>query len=280
MLPVLQLGGLALPMPPLALLLGLYIALDISQKQAVRRKLNGDRVYNIGFNSLVIGLLSARLAFVLANLNTYLQIRPVSRMLISFVTPLLGSEIGWVGLIVGIAAAAFFMRRHKISWVSALDAYAIGGSFFVITLWAAHLLSGDSYGVQTSLPWGINLWGASRHPTQIYSLIISTGVFWFLRRVEPAPDRSKKKKKKKSFQGGKGRFRPRAPYEGYVAILFVLLTSLTILLLEPLRADSPVIAGGIRVWQIGALVTLVIALGLLARQAPPRPQEDKTTATL
>jgi phosphatidylglycerol:prolipoprotein diacylglycerol transferase len=275
MLPVLQIGGLAIPLPPLVLLLSLYIALDVAQRQAAKRGLDGDKAYNLAFNSLLIGLLAARLSFVLVNLKDYLAIRPVGRMIVSFVTPLLGSEILLVGLVVGLGTAIYYIRRYDFDWRRAADAYAIGAAVFVTGLWLANLVSGDAYGVETGLPWGIDLWGARRHPTQLYNLVVGGGVLALLLRIQPAPAR-KKKKKQKAFHGKRKRLGPVAPYDGFAALLFVALTSLTILVLEPLRADSVVIAGGYRAWQIGALVALVASLALVASQAPARAERQPT----
>lgn len=269
MLPVLQIGGAALPLPPLILLLGLYIALDVAQRQAVKRRVNGDHIYNIGFNSLVIGLLAGRLAFVLLNLDAYLQIRPVGRMLLSFITPLLGSEVPLVGVLAALGVMVYFMRKHKIDWLRAADAYATGAAVFVVALWLAHLSSGDAYGVATRLPWGVNLWAETRHPTQVYNLLVSGGILYVLLRLEPAQAAAKQHSEAKTLS---------APYDGFAALLFVVLTSLTIVLLEPLRADSEIIGAGYRAWQVGALLALVACLGVLAWQAPPRSETEPESA--
>lgn len=275
MLPVLQLGGLAVPLPPLVLLLSLYVALDVSQRQAVKRGLDGDKAYTLAFNSLLAGLLAARLAFVLLNLDAYLAIRPIGRMLVSFVTPLLGSELPLVGVGVTLALAVAYVRRFDLDWRSAADAYAVGAAVFVVGLWMAHLLSGDAYGIETRLPWGINLWGATRHPTQVYNLIVGAGILALLWRIAPAP-RPGKKRKEKPLRGQR-RTIWKAPYDGFVAQLFVTLTSAALLILEPLRADSAVVAGGYRVWQIVGLVALVASLALFASRAPVRDKGQPAT---
>ena len=272
MLPVLQLAGASIPVPPIILLIGLYVALDVAQRQAARRGVDGNKAYNLGFNTLVIGLLAARLAFVLINLDVYLAIRPVGRMLIAFVTPLLGSEIPLVGLAAGLLYAAFYIRRNQFKWARVADAYAVGAAVFLVSIWLAHFASGDSYGIQTTLPWGINLWNATRHPTQIYNLLISAGILYLLLRVEPVPIGVHKKKKKKSSRRNKksGGMRFTPSYNGFAAQLFFMLTGLTIVILEPLRADSRVVLGNLRIWQIAGLLALLIGLAISAWQAPRR----------
>ena len=43
-----------------------------------------------------------------------------------------------------------------------------------------NFLAGDAYGLATSLPWGITMAGAQRHPVQIYELVLDLMLFAFL----------------------------------------------------------------------------------------------------
>ncbi|KPV54953.1 hypothetical protein SE17_00645 [Kouleothrix aurantiaca] len=51
------------------------------------------------------------------------------------------------------------------------------------------LLSGEAFGLPTSMPWGVPLFGTIRHPTQIYfalTALISLGILvWLARRSLP-----------------------------------------------------------------------------------------------
>jgi phosphatidylglycerol:prolipoprotein diacylglycerol transferase len=99
------------------------------------------------------------------------------------------------------------------------------------------LLSGEAFGVPTSLPWGVVLFGAVRHPTQIYfalAALSSLLVVWRLSR--------------------------RALPEGALAVVYLGLQGLTSLLIEALRADSLVLPGGIRAAQVFGLALLLYAL--------------------
>ena len=51
----------------------------------------------------------------------------------------------------------------------------------------ANLANGNAYGLPTDLPWGVYLWNATRHPVQIYALILTAGLFiWWLIRTQLA----------------------------------------------------------------------------------------------
>ena len=86
------------------------------------------------------------------------------------------------------------------------------------------------------MPWGIELWNATRHPTQIYELIASLlvcGLIWF-RKMDSLP--------------------------GSDFLLFAALMAGTRLFLEAFRGDSTLVLGGIRLAQVIAWLVLAIAL--------------------
>jgi prolipoprotein diacylglyceryltransferase len=115
----------------------------------------------------------------------------------------------------------------------------------------ANLFSGDYYGIPTRLPWGVDLWGALRHPTQIYLTLAALGTWLALRRLDA----------NKHLQ------------RGMLIQVFALLMGVSVLLIEPLRADSPVIAAGIRTMQVAALIAIVGALAGFAARAPVEEPE-------
>jgi prolipoprotein diacylglyceryltransferase len=67
---------------------------------------------------------------------------------------------------------------------STLDALTPFFAVFALGLGLAHLASGSAFGKETTLPWGIELWGAVRHPSQVYEILASLlilGLLWFQR---------------------------------------------------------------------------------------------------
>jgi phosphatidylglycerol:prolipoprotein diacylglycerol transferase len=249
MLPILQIGPLKLRTPGLALLAGLWIGLEIASREGARRGIDPNRVYNLGFTALIAGLLGARLGFVALNLRLYAPITPWTRLLTSVFALVPGTENVWVGLIVAVVAVVYLLRRWQVDPLDAADAFSPGLAVFAVGVGLANLLSGHMAGVETSMPWGIELWGARRQPTQIFSMLGAAATFVALWRL-----------------------RDRLPPGALMQVLVILL-SLTILLVEPLRADSPVVGPGLRVWLIVAVVTLVGALAGFAARAPVRPPE-------
>jgi phosphatidylglycerol:prolipoprotein diacylglycerol transferase len=245
MLPILQIGPFSLRTPGLALLAGLWAALDAASREGQRRGVDGDKTYNLGFYTLAAGVLGARLGFVLLNLPLYTSITPWKRAVGSALSPTPGTEVAWVGLLVGAGVAAYLIRRWRLEPLALADSFAPAFAIMGIGIGLASLLSGDYYGVETRLPWAIHLWGAARHPTQVYLALACAANLAALRRL-----------------------RSEGHPPGFVFQVFLVILSLTLLLVEPLRADSPVIAAGVRTWQVIALVILAAALAGFAYRAP------------
>jgi prolipoprotein diacylglyceryltransferase len=274
MLPILQIGSFSLRTPGLALLAGLWLGLEVASREGERQGISGDRIYNLGFAAAIAGLLGARLGFVMLNLLLYTRITPWTRALGSVFSPSPGTEVAWLGVICAAGAVATLIWRWKLLPVALADSFAPGAAIFFAGISLSNLLSGEAYGVETNLPWAIPLWGARRHPTQVYMLLAAGAALAVTLRFRSTPARRGKR-------SGKARLHERAAgavnrvSPGFTAQALLMVISVAILLFEPLRADSPVVGPGIRVWSVIALVTLVVMLAVFAYRAPaPRPRVE------
>jgi prolipoprotein diacylglyceryltransferase len=234
MLPVLQIGPLAIQTPGLVLILGYWLVLEVAGRFATRRGLDGAAIQNAGLFGAVAGLLAARLAHVIRFWDLY---RTNPRGIVSLNPQTL---LPAVGLAVGMLVAALMVWRKKLPFWPLLDALAPSAVVLVVALSLSSFLAGSVFGAETGLPWAIELWGAHRHPVQIYELIASLAILallWRAAREGPAP--------------------------GLLFLLFVALYSGARLLLEPFRADSFLLPGGFRATQVAALAVLLCALWLM-----------------
>jgi prolipoprotein diacylglyceryltransferase len=105
-----------------------------------------------------------------------------------------------------------------------------------IGLSLSHLASGTAFGRPTNLPWGIDLWNATRHPTQIYELLAALVIFGLLW------------------------FRKTNGLAGSDLLLFAALTAGAHLFLEAFRGDSILIFDGLRLAQVVAWMVLAVSL--------------------
>ncbi|MFQ5616925.1 MAG: prolipoprotein diacylglyceryl transferase [Anaerolineales bacterium] len=234
MYPYLPIGPFLLQLPGLALLVGVWLGISLSEKVARKQKLNASEVYNLVFYGLVAGLVGARLAYAARYLSAYLD-APLSLFALN---PSTVSPYG--GLLIGFGAATLYGWRKKLPLRPTLDALTPGLAAFMVLFAAANFLSGNAFGAPTDLPWAIYLWDAYRHPTQVYEFLLALGVFAIAWRWPIAK-----------------------PGSGVNFLVFVGLTAASRLFLEAFRGDSLLLAGGLRAAQVISLVILMACLWLM-----------------
>jgi phosphatidylglycerol:prolipoprotein diacylglycerol transferase len=225
--------------PPRDLILivaAIWFGLFLAEKHSARHGVNSDDLNNIVFYPLIAYLLGGRLLFALEHLSAF---TPNWGSLISLNLDLF-DPLG--GLVAALIVAMIYGQRRKLPFWGTLDALTPLFAVFALGLGLAHLASGSAFGRETSLPWAINLWGAMRHPSQIYEILASLlilGLVWF-RNADVRP--------------------------GVYFLTFVALTSAARLFLEAFRGDSTLILGGFRAAQVLAWIVLAISLFLLDRK--------------
>jgi prolipoprotein diacylglyceryltransferase len=243
--PFIRLGPFLLQLPGLALLVGIWIGSSLAEKEAARLKLNVAAVYNLIFFGLIAGVVGARLAYAARYLSAYLA-NPLGLLAL---TPATLSPNA--GLVVGLAVAGLYGRRHKLPLRPTLDALAPGLAAFTVTLGIAHIMSGDAFGAPAQLPWSIYLWDDYRHPSQIYETIAALVVFAV------------------AWKRPLGQ-----PGDGINFLLVVALSAAARVWLEAFRGDSVIWPGGFRAAQVVGVVVLAAALWLMkawAQPTAPRP---------
>lgn len=239
MFPILQIGPLAIQLPGLLLLVGLWIGTQIAERETARYKLDPGLISNMIFIALAAGIIGARLGYALKYIDLYLS-EPLNLLALNANTLSIIE-----GIAVGLIAAMIYAQRKGLSLLPTLDTLALGAAVFAIFVALAHLSSGDAFGASTTVPWAIELWGADRHPSQIYELLFAVGVTLVILQV----------RKKRSFSG-------------FIFTLFVALAAISRLFLEGFRGDSSIVFGSIRSAQLISFVVMIfvlIALHLLSR---------------
>jgi phosphatidylglycerol:prolipoprotein diacylglycerol transferase len=236
MFPIIHLGPLAIQTPSLILLLAAWLGIWSSEREGVRRGLPAGAIANLGTLAALSGVLGARLGYALLNRSSYAA-DPLS---VFSLTPSALEPAAGVGtaLIVGV----IYGQRKKLPLRLTLDALAPGVAVLGIGLALANLASGDGYGAPARLPWGIVLWSASRHPSQVYELLGACAVlalwYWASRQALPP---------------------------GISFLVVVAASALARLFLEAFRGDSILLPGGFRLAQLIALLALVACLFLAER---------------
>jgi phosphatidylglycerol---prolipoprotein diacylglyceryl transferase len=221
--------------PPRHLILvlaALWIGLVLTEKRAARDKISKEAINNLVFFSLIAYVLGGRILFVVSNLPSF------SGNLLSVFSPNIDLFDPAGALAAAVMAGCIYGQRRRLPVWSTLDALTPLFAALAVGLSLSHLAAGTAFGRPADIPWGMQLWNASRHPTQIYQLIASLAILAFIwLRISDSP-------------------------AGTEFLLFIALSAGTRLFLEAFRGDSPLVLGGLRLAQI--LAWLILAGSLLA----------------
>ena len=219
--------------PPRHLILmlaALWLGLSLAERRAQKHGVSVEALNNMVLYSVLGYVIGGRLMFALVNLSAF----TASPLSVFSINPDLFDPTG--ALFTSILVGFVYGQRQKLALWSTLDALTPLFATLAIGLSLSHLAAGTAFGSPTDLPWGIDLWNATRHPSQIYELAASLLIFALIwsRKVESP--------------------------SGFMFLLFTALTAGSRLFLEAFRGDSTLIFGGIRLGQVLAWLILVLAL--------------------
>jgi prolipoprotein diacylglyceryltransferase len=235
MFPVINVGPLAIQTRGLIILLSIWFASEAAERSAKRLGLSGDHVYTLTFISAVAGVIGARLGYVIDHFAIY-QTYPAQIVALDLNTL---SPV-W-GVAIGLLAAFAYARRRGIAHRRLLDALTPGLLVLAGGLALADLASGDGYGSPASLPWSIELWGAARHPAQIYQLIAVIVIAAIVLRIDRV-------------------------FDGLRFGLCIALYAASRLIIEAFRGDSPII-NGVRTAQVWSFLVMLAAIWVVRQWA-------------
>ena len=244
MFPIIQIGPIAIPTPQFSLLLAFWIGLSISEKFSPRRGVSADTLYNLVFTGLITGLLGARLGYILQNSGAFI-LSPQS--IVSLNPGLLDPFSGFSFTLI---AMLIYANHMKLPIWALLDALTPFFTIMMVGLAVSHIASGKAFGSETSLPWGITLWGARRHPTQFYELISATTISLIIIYSKAKTN------------------------TGILFLRFLIMTSASVLFLESFRGDSLTFFSGIRITQILAWSILAVSLPISAKRNVTKIKEE------
>ncbi len=232
--------------PPRDLILvmaAVWLGSWLAEKRAARHGLTANDVNNLTFYPLLGYILGGRLLFALENLPAFAA-APLSLFSLNLD---LFDPLG--GGIAALLIALVYGQRRNLSLWPTLDALTPLLAVLWIGIALSHLASGSAFGKETDLPWGIDLWGTRRHPSQLYELLASLLTLGLL--LFPKADS-----------------RP-----GRLFLTFAALSSGWTLFLQAFRGDSILLPGGLRLTQVLAWIALAAALYLLDKMSPARSIE-------
>lgn len=223
--------------PPRHLILilaALWLGLALAEKRVSRHGISKETFSNLVYYSLLGYLLGGRLLYILEHFPVFVK----SPLSIFSPNIDLFDPVG--ALVTAILVGLIYGRRQTLPLWASLDALTPLLATLAAGLHLSHLAAGTAFGSPTNLPWGMGLWNATRHPTQIYELIASMLILAFLW------------------------FRKPGSFPGSDFLLFTALTAGARLILEVFRGDSVLVINGIRSAQL--IAWLILAATLIASE--------------
>ncbi len=224
------------PRHMILLVIAIWIGLTIAEKRTERHGVSKDDLNNITYYGLIAFVIGGRLSFVLQNIPSFAK----SPLGIISINPDIFDPLGALA-VAFIVALVYGQRRGLLFW-NTLDALAPYFAILAIGIGLSHLAAGTAFGKETDLAWGINLWNATRHPTQIYETLASLLIF------------------------GLVLFQKQNPRPGILFLTYAALTTASALFIHAFRADSTLIFNGIRQEQVIAWFVLAIIFILFETQ--------------
>ena len=226
---------------------GMLLAVLISCKRAHTHGMTEEDVLDLAIWMLPVGVIGARLYYVLFNSSYYHSLSDV-----------LDIRSGGLaihgGLIFGAIVVLAICRRKRINPLNMLDliipsvalAQAIGrwGNYF----------NGEAHGGPTDLPWGILVDGVKVHPTFLYESMWCLFLFFFLTWW----DRNRRKAYGQTFA------------------LYLIMYSAERFLVESLRTDS-LMSGPFKQAQVISLCAIIGGVILFRYCAKHFPLPEKET---
>jgi phosphatidylglycerol:prolipoprotein diacylglycerol transferase len=242
MYPLVRLGPFNLSSGGLLLVLALVLGSTLMERAARRR--GGDtlaeQASSVFLPALAGAAVGGRLWYGLLNWDLY---GPAPQLFLA----LRIADLAWPGaLLGGLLAGWLWCRWHRFDTAGMADAAALALLPAQALASIGLLLSGEAFGVPTTLPWAVPLFGTTRHPTQLYLTLAALLGYAVLRWLDR-----------------------RSPTPGTLFVAYLIAQGVTFLLLEPLRADSLLLPYGIRVAQLVGLGFVLAALLWLRGQGTP-----------
>jgi len=248
---LLEIGPITVYTYGLLLAVSYLIGLQVATVRAKARGVDPQKMLDLGIWVIISAIVGAKLLLLAVDFDYFRQ-RPAE--IFSLVRT---GGIFYGGLILAVAVAVWYVRRHGMPVWTVGDAVAPGIAFAYAVGRFGCLFGGCCYGAPTSLPWGITFHdhfaaefvgtplGVALHPTQLYEAGAALVILAVLLATE----------------------RRRHPFAGRTFWLYVALYAISRFIIEFFRGDDRGMLYGISTSQAISLVLLPVSLVMLVRLA-------------
>jgi phosphatidylglycerol:prolipoprotein diacylglycerol transferase len=185
---LLHIGNFSLPSYGLLVASGVLIGLWISVRNSERQGINPEHAWNLGILVVLCGIIGAKILYIVNDWDYYAA-HP--NEILSIGTLQAGGVFSG-GLIGALAAAAWYIRRHKMPAFGTCDCFAPGLALGHAIGRVGCFAAGCCYGKPTTHFWGVTFknplahaWvgtplGIPLEPTQLFESVVELANFFIL----------------------------------------------------------------------------------------------------
>ncbi len=231
---LIDLGFLKIYSWGLMVAIAFIVATILAAKEAKRKNISPEKIYSLVTYIIIGAIIGSRIGYLLFNPNNLTNFLDIFR----FWEGGLSFHGGFIG---GLLFGFFYVKKNKLKFWEITDIVAPSIPLAQAIGRIGCFLRGCCYGIETTLPWGIQHLDQIRHPTQVYSSIALFLIFIFL----------SKQKYKKNFNGA-------------LFLTYIIIYSVFRFFIEFIRAD-PRILFGLTGAQIVSIILFVISLSLFLK---------------
>lgn len=191
MLPkLIPIGSFFIPTYGLLVATGVYLALLLVRRMANRGGMDGEHLFDLGISMVIAGLVGAKALLVFTE-PTFLDSWASAWSLLR------SGGVFYGGLIGGVLAAVYYLRKYRLPFWATADLLAVGlplaHAFGRLGCFAA----GCCWGGHCDLPWAVTFTnpearaltgvplGLPLHPTQLYEALFLGTLFAFMYWLYP-----------------------------------------------------------------------------------------------
>lgn len=177
-----KIGDFALHTYGLMIAIGIILALYIVKKECERNKLNGDKIIDILFWGIWIGIIGSRIFYVLyfpdEFSDNFLEVFKVWK----------GGLVFHGGLITAVPVVLYLFKKNNIPLLKTLDIVSLGIPLAHFFGRLGCFSAGCCYGEVCDLPWAVTFTHSHTiappnlplHPTQLYEAFLNLTLFIIL----------------------------------------------------------------------------------------------------
>lgn len=183
-----QLGHFGIPTYGVLVATGVLVGLWISVRYSAKQGIKPENAWDLGIAVVLAGIVGAKVLYIIVDWHTYAQ-NP--REIFSLATLQAGGVFSG-GLIGAFAAAAWFLRKHKMPALATFDAFAPGLALGHAIGRLGCFAAGCCYGKPTNHFWGVTFTNPlasavvgtplneALEPTQLFESAVELSIFFLL----------------------------------------------------------------------------------------------------